>query len=70
MTGFIKRLIGCTRREARVDAISQQQADEHSVAMRIMDSHIAVAEASAEESVKTSERAAQVLLRHLREDIR
>lgn len=65
MRRFIRSLLGCSLREARADEVARRQTETHAIAMQVMDLRVEAAQAAAEES----ERAAQAMLRHLKEDM-
>lgn len=69
MRRFLRSLTGCSRREVLADEMNAMQAEDHAIAMQAAQVRLNAAKFEAGVASRTSERAAQALLRGLQEDI-
>lgn len=69
MMRFLRSLTGCSRREALADEMNAMQTEDHAIAMRAAGLRVSNAQFQAQATARLSERAAQTILRLLKEDI-
>ena len=69
MKRWFRSVFGCSNREIAADEMVRRQAEDHAIAMQAAQVRLNAAKFEAGVASRTSERAAQALLRGLQEDI-